>query len=201
VSMHRFETNRKCEPNTSRILVDSPMFSRITPPCPIPTDSYSQTSSRSPTRSSPVSSQHSIRRRRRPSISPPSRSDPIIGQVTLAGKFRCLNEACLDDGDSLTFNRHADFKRHHENIHARRSIEYFCPESGCSRSRNPGGGKKGRGFRGRKDKMSEHHKSVHNKHGKKRKRVEEAEDHVQDRAYDEDTRARKMEVRRTSETS
>ena len=183
------------------MIVDSPLSSRITPPRHIASESYSQPSSCSPTRSSPASPQRSNRRRRRTSNSPSSRTDPIIGQVTLAGKFKCLNEACLDDGDDLTFNRHADFKRHHENIHARRSIEYFCPESGCVRSRNPVGGKKGRGFRGRKDKMNEHHKAVHHKEGKKRKKIEEADDCVEDQSCDDGPGSRKVKATRTSGTS
>ena len=180
------------------MIINSPLPSRMTPPRHIASESYSQPSSCSPTRSSPVSPQRSNRRRRRTSNSPSSRTDPIIGQVTLAGKFKCLNEACLDDGDDLTFNRHADFKRHHENIHARRSIEYFCPESGCVRSRNPVGGKKGRSFRGRKDKMNEHHKAVHHKEGKKRKKIEEADDCIEDQSCDEGAGSRKVKTMRTS---
>ncbi|KAH6851458.1 hypothetical protein BKA58DRAFT_69045 [Alternaria rosae] len=176
-------------------------LTHITPRCHVVSKRYSQPSSCSPTGSSPVSPQRSNRRRRRTSGSPSSHTDPIIGQVTLAGKFKCLNEACLDDSDDLTFNRHADFKRHHDNIHARRSIEYFCPESGCARSRNPVGGKKGRGFRGRKDKMNEHHKAVHHKEGKKRKKSEEDDDSIEDQGCDDGGGSRKLKATRTSAVS
>jgi hypothetical protein len=128
------------------------------------------------------------RRRRRPSPSrsPSASTDPIIGQVTLAGKFTCLDPACAND--DLTFGRQADFKRHYENLHAGRSVEYFCPEAGCLRSRNASGGKKGRSFKGRKDKMKEHLRTVHGKGGKdvmrKRVRVCETDDEDADESFD-----------------
>lgn len=56
-------------------------------------------------------------------------------------------------------------------MHARRMTEYFCPERGCHRSRNPGDGKKGRSFKSRRDKMKEHVQTVHLKEERKRKRV------------------------------
>jgi len=103
-------------------------------------------------------------------------TDPVIGQVTLSGKFKCLQDGCHDD-ESLTFNRLADFKRHYDNAHLGASIEYFCPQDGCPRSRNPGGGKcKGRSFKGRKDKMNEHLKTAHQKEKKKRKKYGDSDD-------------------------
>ncbi|KAF1940740.1 hypothetical protein EJ02DRAFT_455791 [Clathrospora elynae] len=108
-------------------------------------------------------------RRRHISLSSSAAPDPIIGQVTLAGKFKCLSPSC--SSDQLTFSRQADFKRHYENVHAGRVVEHFCPEEGCSRSRRPAGGKsKGRSFKGRMDKMKEHLRTVHEKGEKERKR-------------------------------
>jgi hypothetical protein len=101
--------------------------------------------------------------------------DPIIGQVTLNGRFTCLNKVCRED-ETLTFNRHADFKRHYTNMHARKLTEYFCPERGCDRSKNPTDGKKGRSFKGRRDKMKEHMATVHGKYERKRKRTKDCED-------------------------
>jgi hypothetical protein len=49
-------------------------------------------------------------------------------------------------------------------------MEYYCPQEGCLRSRNASGGKKGRSFKGRKDKMREHLTTVHGKEGKAAKR-------------------------------
>jgi hypothetical protein len=108
---------------------------------------------------------------------------------------------CLNDSDDMTFNRHADFKRHYENMHAGRCIEFFCPEAGCPRSRNPGGGKKGRGFKGRKDKMNEHRKAVHHKESKKRKKVFEDDGYVEEKNYDDSAGSRHVKVRRRSDAS
>lgn len=105
--------------------------------------------------------------------------DPVIGQVTLGGRFTCLSKICRDD-ETLTFNRHADFKRHYTNMHARKLTEYFCPEKGCHRSRHPADGKKGRSFKGRRDKMKEHVKTVHDNRARKRRRVEESEEKDED---------------------
>jgi hypothetical protein len=60
--------------------------------------------------------------RRRPDRSPGSyHSNQVIGQVTVAGKFRCLGHSCTD----LTFGRQADFRRHYENNHAPRSMGFL----------------------------------------------------------------------------
>lgn len=101
--------------------------------------------------------------------------DFVVGQVTLSGRFTCLHKACRDD-ETLTFNRHADFKRHYTNMHGRKVIEYFCPEQGCQRSKKPADGKKGRSFKGRRDKMKEHMETVHGKCQGRRKRGRESED-------------------------
>ncbi|KAF2845417.1 hypothetical protein T440DRAFT_276682 [Plenodomus tracheiphilus IPT5] len=94
-------------------------------------------------------------------------SDCIIGHVTLSGKFMCSHTDC----DDLRFGRQADFKRHYENVHAKMVVEYFCPKTGCVRSRNPvGKTSKGRSFKGRKDKMEEHVRTVHGVSGLKRKK-------------------------------
>jgi hypothetical protein len=119
----------------------------------------------------------------------------------LAGKFKCLKAVCLNNGENMTFNRHADFKRHYDNMHAGRCIEHFCPESGCPRSRNPEGGKKGRGFKGRKDKMNEHCKAVHHKESKKRKKIYEGDEYTEEQDYDDSAGARLVKVRRRSDTS
>lgn len=105
--------------------------------------------------------------------------DCIVGQVTLSGRFTCLHKACRDD-ETLAFNRHADFKRHYTNMHGRRVIEYFCSEKGCQRSKNPANGKKGRSFKGRRDKMIEHMEVVHGKCEGRRKRNRESEDDEED---------------------
>jgi hypothetical protein len=48
-----------------------------------------------------------------------------------------------------------------------RSVAVFCSIEGCARSRRPEGGKKGRGFGAREDKMREHVRTVHGrKHNK-----------------------------------
>jgi len=122
---------------------------------------------------------------------PVASADPIVGQVTLSGKFKCLQEGCHDD-ESLTFNRLADFKRHYDNAHLGASIEYFCPQDGCPRSRNPVGGKcKGRSFKGRKDKMNEHLKTAHQKEKKKRKKYEGVSDKERDSSFHERSRSKK----------
>ena len=113
------------------------------------------------------------------SISQATEVDPIVGQVTLGGRFTCLSKACRND-ETLTFNRHADFKRHYTNMHARKLTEYFCPEKGCHRSRYPADGKKGRSFKGRRDKMKEHMKTVHDNRARKRRRIEESEEKDED---------------------
>ncbi|CAO2654362.1 Nn.00g110950.m01.CDS01 [Neocucurbitaria sp. VM-36] len=138
-------------------------------------------------------SQQLVRRRRRSSLSPDGASDPVIGQVTRLGKFRCLDSGC----DDLTFGRQADFKRHYENVHAPRKIEYFCPEEGCSRSRNPANGKsKGRSFNSRKDKMEEHVRTVHQKECKKRKQVQEVQEEDEGDSLDERIRAKRPRIKR-----
>ncbi|KAH7390737.1 hypothetical protein BKA66DRAFT_440025 [Pyrenochaeta sp. MPI-SDFR-AT-0127] len=122
------------------------------------------------------------RRRRRASPLPGASSDPAIGQVTRLGKFKCLDPGC----DDLTFGRQADFKRHYENVHAPRKIEYFCPQEGCSRSRKPVGGKsKGRSFNNRKDKMEEHLRTVHHKRAGKRMRFDEDDTEYGEETLDE----------------
>lgn len=177
------------------------MISRMISPQHVVRDSPSPQSSRSPTLSSPTSPPHANRRRRHKSDPPTNRTDPIIGQVTLSGKFKCLKETCLNNGEDMTFNRHADFKRHYDNTHAGRCVEYFCQEPGCPRSRNPEGGKKGRGFKGRKDKRNEHYKAVHQKESKKRKHVYESDEYAEGRGYEDNTGARPLKVRRRSDTS
>lgn len=133
--------------------------------------------------------QQLVRRRRRSSPSPDIVSDPIIGQVTRSGKFRCLDPGC----DDLTFGRQADFKRHFENVHAPRKMEYFCPEEGCARSRSPANGKsKGRSFNGRKDKMEEHVRNVH----KKRKLVKEIQEENEEESLDEKIIGRRPWIKR-----
>ncbi|KAF1838163.1 hypothetical protein BDW02DRAFT_565204 [Decorospora gaudefroyi] len=138
------------------------------------TAALSHDSSISLSHSSPYTPQRS-ECHRPTSPSPSCSADPVIGQVTLSGKFKCLDPEC-DNADDLTFGRQADFKRHYENVHAGRSVEYFCPKDGCPRSKRPGGGKsKGRSFKGRKDKMNEHLRTVHHA-DKKKKRKMGAED-------------------------
>jgi len=123
-------------------------------------------------------------------------ADPVIGQVTLSGKFKCLQDGCHDD-ESLTFNRLADFKRHYDNAHLGASIEYFCPQDGCPRSRNPGGGKcKGRSFKGRKDKMNEHLKTAHQKEKRKRKKYENSDDKEKNSSFQERSPSKKVKSRR-----
>jgi len=137
-----------------------------------------------PTSTSPTSppassrSPHTLlprrRRLRQPSDSSNDISDPVIGQVTSLGKFKCLDTGCLD----LKFGRQADFRRHWENVHAPRKIEFFCPVDGCHRSKRPNTGKKskGRSFGAREDKMREHVKTVHEKRGKRKRGGEEGDE-------------------------
>ncbi|EAT89993.1 hypothetical protein SNOG_03262 [Parastagonospora nodorum SN15] len=112
------------------------------------------------------------RKRRRPStLSPTSPSDPVVGHVTAAGKFRCSDTTCAD----LSFGRQADFRRHYEHAHAAKKMEYFCTVDGCARSQRPAGGgrSKGRSFGSREDKMREHVRTVHEKGVGKRRKVDE----------------------------
>ncbi|KAH7410341.1 hypothetical protein DE146DRAFT_347940 [Phaeosphaeria sp. MPI-PUGE-AT-0046c] len=93
-------------------------------------------------------------------------SDPVVGHVTLTGKFKCLNAKCHD----VSFGRQADFRRHYEHNHAAKRMEYYCIVNGCQRSRKPSGRSKGRGFGAREDKMKEHFRTVHEQ-GKRRKTI------------------------------
>jgi hypothetical protein len=104
------------------------------------------------------------RRRRTSNVSDPS--DPVVGQITASGKFKCFVDAACSD---LSFGRQADFRRHYEHHHAPRKVVYYCPVSGCSRSNGGGTGKKGKSFGTREDKMKEHVRTVHEKKGKKMK--------------------------------
>lgn len=90
--------------------------------------------------------------------------------MTLSGKVKCLDRECAD----LIFGRPADFKRHYNNVHLRTRIEIFCRYDGCSRSRRPANGKKGKSFQNRKDKMEEHMRNMHE--GKKRRREDDVEE-------------------------
>lgn len=132
-------------------------------------------------------------RRRRALTSSDAPSDPVIGQVTRLGKFKCLVSGC----DDLTFGRQADFKRHYENVHTPRKIEYFCPEEGCSRSRRPANGKsKGRSFNSRRDKMEEHVRTVHPKEMKKRKTFEGLENEADNNSLDEKVTEKRPRITR-----
>ncbi|KAF2274783.1 uncharacterized protein EI97DRAFT_88897 [Westerdykella ornata] len=73
-------------------------------------------------------------------------------------KFRCAKKECHNS----TFGRLADLRRHYEAAHvsAANKPEYYCPVSGCARSRWFGGGG-GRSFGTRKDKCDEHVRNVH----------------------------------------
>ncbi|KAH6643913.1 hypothetical protein C7974DRAFT_9592 [Boeremia exigua] len=112
-------------------------------------------------------------KRRSRKCSPPSdsESEQITGHVLASGKFKCSDPGC----DDLRFGRQADFRRHHTNVHADRILEFFCPMSGCERSKKPARKGKGRSFKGRKDKMEEHVQTVHHKLSKKRERSSETE--------------------------
>lgn len=105
-------------------------------------------------------------------VAPEDFTDPTIGEVTRSGKFKCLDPSCND----ITFGRQADFKRHYENVHASKKIEYFCPQVGCDRSKHPTGGNKGRSFKGRKDKMDEHMRTVHQRKAIEKRRPESPSD-------------------------
>lgn len=94
-----------------------------------------------------------------------SESDPVTGYVLASGRYKCSDPECT----GLRFGRQADFKRHFNNAHADRVLEFFCPETGCERSRNPSKRSKGRSFKGRKDKMEEHLQTVHYNRSKKRR--------------------------------
>ncbi|KAF1848356.1 uncharacterized protein K460DRAFT_353344 [Cucurbitaria berberidis CBS 394.84] len=165
---------------------------------PIPVTSCLDIENTTASRILPISSSHHhllspqpVRRRRRASPSPDIPSDPVIGQVTRLGKFKCLHAGC----DDLTFGRQADFKRHYENVHAPRKLEYFCPTEGCSRSKKPANGKsKGRSFNNRKDKMEEHVRTVHHKEGKKRKQIEAVEDDDEENSLSEKVKDKRTRV-------
>ncbi|KAF2819657.1 hypothetical protein CC86DRAFT_132716, partial [Ophiobolus disseminans] len=105
------------------------------------------------------------KRRRRPSnLQSTSAPDPVIGQVTLGGRFKCLDATCAE----LIFGRQADFRRHWDNVHASCRMEFFCSVDGCGRSKRPHNKSKGRSFGIREDKMREHVKTVHDKAKRKR---------------------------------
>ncbi|KAF2631793.1 hypothetical protein BU25DRAFT_418545 [Macroventuria anomochaeta] len=128
-------------------------------------------SSHSPTSQSPPAVEHSKKRHRKRTPPSDSESERITGHVLASGKFQCSDPGCED----LRFGRQADFRRHYTNVHADKIIEYFCPVSGCERSRKPSKKSKGRSFNGRKDKMEEHLQTVHHKLNKKRRRSPETE--------------------------
>ncbi|KAF2030086.1 hypothetical protein EK21DRAFT_66336, partial [Setomelanomma holmii] len=114
----------------------------------------------------------SKRRGRRSSVSNDDLSEPVIGQVTLSGRFRCLDQDCSD----VSFARQADFRRHWDNAHATSKLEYFCLHEGCLRSKKPTGKSKGKSFGAREDKMHEHMRTVHGKKNKRKKIVHHDDD-------------------------
>lgn len=73
-------------------------------------------------------------------------------------KFRCSKPDCKD----LTFGRLADLRRHYDQQHAHRGVQFFCNFDGCPRSYRPTGGRM-RSFGTRKDKRDEHERNVHKK--------------------------------------
>jgi hypothetical protein len=95
--------------------------------------------------------------------------------MTVSGKFKCFVDAACSD---LSFGRQADFRRHyeHHHVHHHRKVIYFCPIDTCLRSQKGGGGKKGKSFGTREDKMREHVRTVHEKRGKKAKVEMEVEE-------------------------
>ncbi|KAH7081978.1 hypothetical protein BKA63DRAFT_223730 [Paraphoma chrysanthemicola] len=120
---------------------------------------------------SPSPPRNTHKRRRRQSIvsNESSSEDPVIASVTKTGKFLCSRPSCTD----VSFARQADFRRHWENTHSKRKLEYFCQYPGCSRSKKPIGKAKGKSFGAREDKMREHMRTVHHKDKKKRPFVED----------------------------
>lgn len=106
------------------------------------------------------------KRRRSSNLSTDDQADPVIGHVTLSGKFKCLSTNC----DDVSFGRQADFRRHYEHNHVAQRVEYYCIVDGCQRSRKPFGKSKGRGFGAREDKMKEHVRTVHGQ-GKKNNKI------------------------------
>ncbi|KAF2477716.1 uncharacterized protein BDR25DRAFT_206593, partial [Lindgomyces ingoldianus] len=80
----------------------------------------------------------------------------IQAHIMEDGTIQCAKGECR----GLSFGRTADFRRHHNQQHARNRAEYWCTFDDCSRSYVPGGGKT-RSFGTRKDKRDEHLRNVH----------------------------------------
>jgi hypothetical protein len=80
-----------------------------------------------------------------------------IGTIDKDGKIGCLAGPCRN----ISFARQADFRRHYEKAHMPAKLEYFCPNEGCPRSREPTGAIKGKSFGAREDRMIEHFQTVH----------------------------------------
>ncbi|KAF2687649.1 hypothetical protein K458DRAFT_238101, partial [Lentithecium fluviatile CBS 122367] len=82
--------------------------------------------------------------------------EPIGHVLADKSKFKCSKPDCKE----LTFGRLADLRRHFDQNHSVQREEYFCRQSGCTRSHNPTGGR-GRSFGARKDKRDEHERNRH----------------------------------------
>lgn len=158
------------------------MSSTLVPPTHIKKDIGLSVSSGSTTSQSPSPESQQKRRRRLQTPTSDSESEVITGHVLASGKFKCSKLECAD----LRFGRQADFRRHHNNVHALKKTEYFCTVNGCDRSKRPSKKGKGRSFGIRRDKMEEHVQTVHFKESKKRKRSLEPEAEDEEDSDDED---------------
>ncbi|KAJ4991285.1 hypothetical protein SVAN01_03183 [Stagonosporopsis vannaccii] len=91
----------------------------------------------------------------------------VTGIILASGNLLCPGVVC----SGLQFDRLADWRRHYANVHVHSAeVDFFCPVTGCNRSRNPGNRTKGRSFKGRRDKMEEHVQIVHQNWSKVRAR-------------------------------